>query len=126
MKPRPPRVLQHHELMHLVRLASGLLQQTDGDVVEAMRLALMKHYQLIKAIHTREIASDLGPGNAILFVPEGGGLALRLERHPSVPETEEVDYPEVDLFDFVVHEPPSTHRIVPRLDELTLDEGWSS
>ena len=110
--------------MQLVRLASGLLKDTDGDVVQAMCLALRKHYDLINAIHTREIPSDLGPGNAILFVPEGGGLALRLERHPSVPETEEVEYPEVDLFDFEVYEPPSQHRIVPRLDELTLDEGW--
>lgn len=117
------RVLKENELHHLVRLAAGVLHQTDGDVVEAMRIALRKHFDLIRAIHEREIASDFGPGNAILFVPDGGGLAIRLERHPALPETEEAEYPEIDLFDFEVYEPPSTHKMVAPTDETTL-EGW--
>lgn len=121
---REPRVLRENELLHLVRLAAGLLTDTHGDIEAAMRLALRKHFDLIKAIHTREIASDLGPGNAILFVPPEGGLAIRLERHPSVPETEEVEYPEVDLFDFEVYEPPSSHQRVMPTEGLTIDEGW--
>lgn len=117
------RALNDLELLHLVRLAAGLLQDTDGDVVEAMRLALRKHFDLIRAIHEREIASDFGPGNAILFVPEGGGLAIRLERHPAMDETEEAEYPEIDLFDFEVYEPPSKHKMVAPTDVTTL-EGW--
>ena len=121
---KEPRVLRDNELLHLVRLAAGLLQRTDGDVEAAMRLALQKHFQLIRAIHTHEIASDLGPGNAILFVRPGGGLAIRLERHPSVPETEEVEYPEVDLFDFEVYEPPSSHQRIMPTEGLTIDDSW--
>ena len=121
------RRLSEAELLHLVRLASGCLVETDGDVEAAMGLALERHFALIEAIKTREIVSDLGPGNAILYVPESGGLAIRLERHAE--PTEEAPYPEVevDLMSFEVFERADSygnHRAVAPADVDLSFEDW--
>ena len=96
------RPLSDAQFLQLLKIAAGLLQQTQGDLREALSLAMVKHADLIQAIREPGLATDLGPGNAILFVPPEGGMALRLERHaPSGIEdmlpTEEAPYPEIDL-----------------------------
>lgn len=112
--------------MHLFRLASGCLTEVDGDIEAAMSLALQRHFALIQGIKEREVSADLGPGNAILFVPEEGGMAIRLERHPA--RTEEVEYPDIDLLGFEVVESVRTyagHQGEQRVDvDLTMDTEW--
>ena len=76
-----------------------------------------------------DVTTDLGPGNAILFVPDEGGLALRLERHPrydteEIAPTEEAPYPEIDLLGFEVIESGTTHKSQPLLDAGVFSDDW--
>jgi hypothetical protein len=114
------RRLDDRQFLHLIRVAAGLLPTTDGDLRRALSMAMVKHRALLRRIHEDELVADVGPGNAILFVPDEGGLALRLERHPrpkteDMP-TEEANYPEIDLLGFEVIESTTSHRSQPTYD----------
>ena len=124
----PVRKITDRQFLHLLKVAAGFLPHTDGDLPAAMSLAMAAHYELLHHIRDHEIRSDLGPGDAILFIPEEGGLALRLERHPKeveTPDPEEISYPDMDLLGFeVVEHDTGTHYTAPRFDATALDEGW--
>ncbi|MCB9669078.1 MAG: hypothetical protein H6736_21060 [Alphaproteobacteria bacterium] len=112
--------LGDERFLHLLRLASGLLKHTRGDIVEAMRLAMPMHIELLRTIREDEIRSDLGPAEAVLFVPDEGGLAIRVERHASTPMT----FPEIDITGFEVTESYSSHFSVPQFDGGVFEEDW--
>ncbi len=123
------RRLSERQFLHLIRVAAGLLTETDGDLRKALAMAMVKHRALLRLIHDEELVADVGPGNAILFVPEEGGLALRLERHPrpateDMP-TEEANYPEIDLLGFEVIETKTSHTSQPNYDAGVIGvEDW--
>jgi hypothetical protein len=112
------RSLSDADFHQLLKLAAGLLRATDGDIVSAMSQAMQLHIELLRTIRHEEIASDLGPGNAILYVPEEGGLAIRLERHPAA----EMVFPEIDLTGFEVTESYSSHYSTQPYDGGVLDD----
>ena len=119
------RKLTDRQFLHLLKFASGLLQQTDGDLRKALSLAMQKHHELLCTIREDELETDLGEGNAILFVPEDGGLALRMERHRPEDPTEEVPYPEIDLLGFEVIESTARHHSQPRFDAGVINaDDW--
>jgi len=64
---------------NLVRLASGYLPLTGGDVRRAMSKALAAHSDLIAAAKEGAISTDTHDGRVTLVVPDGGGVALKLE-----------------------------------------------
>lgn len=114
-KTKPLSDTDFHQLL---KLASGLLRFVDGDIVAAMRMAMPLHVELLKTILDDEIKSDLGPGNAILFVPDEGGLAIRLERHPATAMV----FPDIDLTGFEVTESYSSHYSTQPFDGGVLDD----
>ncbi|MEZ4317701.1 MAG: hypothetical protein R3F61_09355 [Myxococcota bacterium] len=126
------RKLSDRQFLHLLKIAAGLLQSTDGDLRKALGIAMVKHQALMRSIREDELVTDLGPGNAVLFVPETGGLALRMERHRrmeteelALDPTEEAAYPEIDLLGFEVIESGGSHRTAPRLDAgIVGGEDW--
>lgn len=122
------RTLSSTELQQLVKLAAGLLSETDGNIREAMSLAMQKHFALLAAIRDPGVSADLGPGNVILHVPEEGGMALKTVRHPRQTTeerlpTQEIEYPEIDLLGFEVYEGDASanYESLPRLDTEDLD-----
>lgn len=119
------RPLSDGDLLQLLQLASGLLQQTEGDIVAAMSLAMPLHVELLRTIRDDEIRSDLGPGDAVLYVPEQGGLAIRIERHPPRFDDEAgaEPYADLDITGFEVSEPESSHFSLPSFDAGVL-EDW--
>lgn len=127
------RKLSSSELHHLVKLAAGLLQETNGDVRQAMSRAMEKHFALLATIRDQGISADLGPGDVVLHVPDEGGMALRMVRHtPQTTDerapTEEADYPEIDLLGFEVVETdntPGSHQSEPRMDAGHFDIDWT-
>lgn len=128
VRPRYRR-LDDRQFLQLLRLASGLLQTTDGDLESALSLAIRLHSDLLTGIRERGVRSDLGPGDAILFVPDTGGLAIRTERHKPRPNpedapTEEAEYPDIDLLGFEVIESTGDHRSSHDLDAGVDEESW--
>ncbi|MCB9673877.1 MAG: hypothetical protein H6737_02110 [Alphaproteobacteria bacterium] len=129
MPKKKVRKLSDAQFLQLLKVAAGLLQHTNGDLVQALSMAMVKHHALLRLIRDQELVTDLGPGNAILFVPDEGGLALRLERHPrydteEIAPTEEAPYPEIDLLGFEVIESGTTHKSQPLLDAGVFSDDW--
>ncbi len=127
------RRLTDDQFLQLLKLAAGLLPRTGGDLPEALRLAMPLHRELLRTIHQEEIRSDLGPVDAVLFVPSGGGLAIRVERRPAGFEEEEVDtvrdwdvsamdLSDLEITEFGIATGPSLHRTDPHLDGGVLEE----
>lgn len=132
--------LSDGQVLQLVRLASGLLARFDGDLDLAMSTALKLHFELLEGVRGDGIRADLGKGDAVLFVPDEGGLAIRVERHkPSgldalgaigeiteedAAPTEEADYPPIDLMGFEVRESAGEHRSQPVMDAGVDEETW--
>lgn len=126
------RRITEAQMLQLVRLASGLLTRTNGDIVAAMSEALVLHDRLLRTVREDGVRGDLGVGTAILYVPDEGGLAIRAERRriqlvesteESAP-TEEAEYPEIDLLGFEVIESAGEHQSSPSLDAGVDEETW--
>lgn len=136
MDPKRPRIrkLSDRQFLHLLRMAAGLLLHTDGDLERALAMAIRLHQDLLDGIKENGLRSDLGPGDAVLYVPDTGGLAIRLERHPvfvdpsteEAAPTEEAEYPEIDLLGFEVIEPSmdGDHVTNPNFDTVVDEETW--
>ncbi len=73
------RILSDRDWEHLLIVASGYLPLCEGDLRAAMSRAIAAHQDLILAAHSEAISSELPEGRVTLFVPDGGGLALRLD-----------------------------------------------
>jgi hypothetical protein len=135
-----PRVrkLTDAQFLQLLRLATGLLPMAGGDLELALGMALQLHAKLIDSIRTQGVRADLGKGDAVIFVPDEGGLAIRLERHRPHPlsegllpqdpteetPTEEADYPDIELFGFEVIESKGEHRTNQHLDAGVDEDTW--
>lgn len=65
----------------LMTLAAGYLVLEDGDVKAAMSRALAAHTELIRALKREAIRAEVSQGTVTMFVPDEGGVALRLERN---------------------------------------------
>jgi hypothetical protein len=63
----------------LITLASGYLALESGDIQAAMQRALAAHMDLISALKAEQISAEVEEGRVTMFVPEGGGVALRME-----------------------------------------------
>ncbi len=62
----------------LITLASGYLALESGDIQAAMQRALGAHMDLIAALKSEQIVATIPEGTVTMFVPEQGGVALRL------------------------------------------------
>ncbi len=51
-----------------------------------MSRAITAHADLIRGIKDREVQAHVPDGRITMFVPDGGGVAIRLERMPQMPE----------------------------------------
>ena len=60
-------------------LASGYLAVTNGDLPKAMSMAIKGHSELILAIKNGTVTAQINDGSVTLVVPDGGGVALRLD-----------------------------------------------
>lgn len=76
------RKLSDQDWAQLITLTSGYLPLVNGDVRRAMSKALAAHQDLIVAAKQEAITAELPEGRVTLFVPEEGGMALRLEILP--------------------------------------------
>ena len=63
----------------LITLASGYLALESGDIQAAMQRALGAHMDLIAALKSGQIVAEIPEGTVTMFVPDEGGVALRLE-----------------------------------------------
>ncbi|MEZ4322919.1 MAG: hypothetical protein R3F61_35970 [Myxococcota bacterium] len=66
----------------LITLASGYLALESGDIQGAMRRALAAHMDLIAALKAEQISVEVDEGRVTMFVPDSGGVALRLSGGP--------------------------------------------
>lgn len=64
----------------LITLASGYLALESGDIQAAMQRALAAHMDLISALKAGQISAEIDEGRVTMFVPDSGGVALRLEQ----------------------------------------------
>jgi len=64
---------------NLMTLASGYLAVTNGDLPKAMAMAIQGHSELIHAVKNGTVSAEIKEGKVTLVVPEGGGVALRLD-----------------------------------------------
>lgn len=78
--PEAARPISDSDWTQLITLASGFLVLEDGDVKSAMSRALSAHAELIRALKKESIRADLPQGTVTMFVPDEGGVALRLEK----------------------------------------------
>ncbi len=115
------RTVSDADWNQLITLASGYLAIENGDIHAAMRRALAAHVDLITALKTEQITAELDQGRVTMFVPEDGGVALRMDATMSPDSPTEValdalprdafaDAPTIGTFD----DPASTY---------VLDEG---
>lgn len=105
--------LSETQYLQLLKLASGLLKTTRGDLEEALRLAIPLHLELLEAVRTEGIRADLGPVEAVLHVPEEGGLAVRIDQHPAVAML----FPVIDPAEFDTIEHTSPPSFLPDPDD---------
>lgn len=84
MSKKPHRPVNDSDWNQLITLASGYLALEQGDVHAAMSRALAAHVKLISALKAETISAEVAEGRVTMFVPEGGGVALRLDPHPKV------------------------------------------
>lgn len=72
------RKLSPQDWEHLLLLASGYLPLTNGDLRAAMSRAIEAHADLISAVKAGTLSAELPEGRVTMFVPQSGGIALRL------------------------------------------------
>lgn len=90
MAAKQHRPVSDADWNQLMTLAAGYLVLEDGDVKAAMARALAAHTELIRALKDEKISAEVGGGTVTMFVPDEGGVALRLERKPKL-DTEDDD-----------------------------------
>ncbi len=80
-KERKPKLsrLSDRDWDNLMTLASGYLAVTNGDLPKAMARAIKGHAELIAAVKAGTVSTEIATGKVTLVVPEGGGVALRLD-----------------------------------------------
>lgn len=84
MATKQHRAVSDADWNQLMTLAAGYLVLEDGDVKAAMARALAAHTELIRALKDEKISTQVANGTVTMFVPEEGGVALRLERNTPV------------------------------------------
>lgn len=80
MAAKQHRPVSDADWNQLMTLAAGYLVLEDGDVKAAMARALAAHTELIRALKDERISTEVASGTVTMFVPDEGGVALRLER----------------------------------------------
>jgi hypothetical protein len=73
------RAVSDADWNQLITLASGYLALESGDIQAAMQRALSAHMDLIAALKSGQISAEIPEGTVTMFVPDEGGVALRLE-----------------------------------------------
>ncbi len=110
MSPKTHRPVSDADWNQLMTLAAGYLVLEDGDVKAAMSRAIAAHTELIKALKAELITAPVGKGTVTMFVPEEGGVALRLERpEPAQPFLSTPPADEPTNVDPVLPNPTSTY-----------------
>ncbi len=74
------RPISDADWSQLMTLAAGYLLLEDGDIKAAMARALKAHTELIRALKKEAITAEIDGGTVTMFVPEGGGVAIKMER----------------------------------------------
>lgn len=80
MASKQHRAVSDADWNQLMTLAAGYLVLEDGDVKAAMARAIAAHTELIRALKAETIQADIASGTVTMFVPDEGGVALRLEK----------------------------------------------
>jgi hypothetical protein len=136
------RKLAQRDWEQLLIVAAGYLPLCNGDLRAAMGRAITAHADLIGAVKDGKVYAHLPDGRITMFVPEDGGVAIKLERLPTMPaplDTEDEppteEHPVVATRDplditFQVFEVPSSHTqpdLPPDADAGVHDDGdpWS-
>jgi hypothetical protein len=134
------RKLTQRDWEQLLVIAAGYLPLCNGDLRAAMGRALTAHADLIAGVKAAEVHAFLPDGRITMFVPDEGGVAIRLERLPPLPEgdegdeeplpTEEDSLPPRDPLEItfeVFESAPSHHRTPqPESDAGVHEEGdWT-
>lgn len=111
MSKKSHRSVSDADWNQLITLASGFLPLEQGDVKGAMSRALAAHVELIAALKNERISAHVPEGRVTMFVPDEGGVALRLEPvgAPPVPPPLPAGLPD-DAPTQASPEPPPTAR----------------
>ncbi|MCA9566609.1 MAG: hypothetical protein KC656_02160 [Myxococcales bacterium] len=112
MPPTAHRPISDADWNQLMTLAAGYLVLEDGNVKAAMARALAAHTELIRALKAEAISAEVSQGVVTMFVPEEGGVALRMEKRRPEPPARPVEDP-----------PSLPPRVLAEDDEPTVPIG---
>lgn len=116
MASKQHRAVSDADWNQLMTLAAGYLVLEDGDVKAAMARALAAHTELIKALKAESIQATIPSGTVTMFVPDEGGVALRLDK----PEPSLEDEPTATMRPALAPPPKAPSKSTYYMDE---DDG---
>ena len=120
------RQLEQRDWDQLLTVATGFLPLTQGDLKEAMAMAIAAHSELIRAVREEGITTHVSRGKVTLFVPEEGGIALAFESNRRRPTGETTPPPAPDLRNLVLEvvEPSGYVKVEEEEDTGPLEGDW--